>query len=82
MWNYSKSLEFFSVSKDQDSYPRFGLQRRIDSKGEVEATLREAFSNKDAIHVLEVVMPTLDAPEGMVKTAEKAAEENKYGGNT
>ncbi|TPX68206.1 hypothetical protein SpCBS45565_g03251 [Spizellomyces sp. 'palustris'] len=82
MWNYANALQFFSVPQDKELVSKIGLQRRITQKGEVEAALSQAFAQKDAIHILEVVTPKLDAPNGMVKTAERAAAENKYLGDS
>ncbi|KAJ3189760.1 Pyruvate decarboxylase 1 [Gaertneriomyces sp. JEL0708] len=77
MWNYAKSLEYFAVPSQRDMQPAFGLQSRIQTKSEVEPALRQAFAETDKIHILEIIMPKLDAPIGMVKTAEKTAAENK-----
>ncbi|TPX56251.1 hypothetical protein PhCBS80983_g04647 [Powellomyces hirtus] len=82
MWKYAKSLEYFAVEQDRETYPIFGLQTRVEHKGDVEGVLQQAFAMKDAIHVLEIVMPKMDAPQGMVKTAEKTAAENKYNGDS
>ncbi|KAJ3157352.1 Pyruvate decarboxylase 1 [Geranomyces variabilis] len=82
MWKYSRSLDYFSVDQDKATYPRFGLQQRIDNKQDVAGALSRAFQEKDAIHVLEIVMDKMDAPQGMVKTAEKTKAENKYNGDS
>ncbi|KAJ3150465.1 Pyruvate decarboxylase 1 [Geranomyces michiganensis] len=82
MWKYSRSLEYFSADQDKATYPRFGLQQRIERKQDVAGALSKAFAEKDAIHVLEVVMDKMDAPQGMVKTAEKTKAENKYNGDS
>ncbi|KAI8818041.1 thiamine diphosphate-binding protein [Fimicolochytrium jonesii] len=82
MWSYAQSLSYFSVPQDKDTYPKFGLQRRVEAKKDVVGVLTQAFEERDSIHVVEVVMPTMDAPQGMIKTAEKAREENKYDGDS
>lgn len=66
MWNYSQALSYFSVEQDKATYPKFGLQRRVAHKKDVVGVLARAFEETDAIHVLEFVMPKMDAPQGMV----------------
>ncbi|KAJ3017489.1 Pyruvate decarboxylase 1 [Thoreauomyces humboldtii] len=82
MWKYKNTLDYFSADEYASTYPKFGLQARIERKQEVEAALAQVFSEKDAIHVLEVVMPKMDAPMGLVKTGEATSKENKYNGDS
>jgi pyruvate decarboxylase len=78
MWRYHKSFEYFGNGLKQNREQAVtGFAGQVKTREEFEKTMTQVVKETDKIHFVEVIMPSTDGPESLVRTIEGTREFKK-----
>ncbi|CAF1409991.1 unnamed protein product [Rotaria sp. Silwood1] len=75
MWHYHKSFEYFGNGLKQNRPQSItGFAGQVKTRDEFEKAMQQVINENDKIHFVEVIMPSMDAPNSLVVTIEGTHE--------